>query len=321
VFVGNETERRPSAIRFVALTSTLCTAIWAVWTFVPWHARIEAPAIVEFATTAEVRTPVRGFVVAIHVAPDQFVQQGDLLATLNNPELDADIETLRLEIQTAELRARIYKQPPRKIAAYQVEIKNCESLSKRLTERLQQQKNLEIRAQISGQVLADELDVLLGTFLSPGHKVCSIGSTENKKVTTLIAQHDFELFKNRTGSEVDVHVWGHGPGYFKANLDQVNPRARVTLPHPAFNSTSGGPLTVKYRPPTSDEDENQPFELVDPRFLGQITLSDDSSHLFRAGQMGTVSFRTTRGTVGEVVSETTVAWLRKMRQQNNAVWK
>ena len=321
VFIGKETEQRPSAIRFVLLTSSLTVAAWATWTFMPWQARIEAPAIVDYATTAEVRTAVGGFVVAIHVQPDQVVQKGDLLATLSNPELETDIESLRMDIQTTELRARIYKQPPRQIAAYQVEVKNGESLSKRLAERLEQQKNLEIRAQISGQVLADDLEVLLGTYLSPGHKVCSLGSLENKKVNALISQHDFELFQNRTGNEVDVHVWGHGPGYFKAKLDQVNPRARASLPHPAFNSTIGGPLAVKYRPPTAEGDEDQPFELVDPRFFGEITLSNDSSHLFRAGQMGTVSFRTSRGTVGEVLSESTVAWFRKMRRLHQTAWR
>ncbi len=66
----------------------------------PWQARIEAPAIVDYATTAEVRTAVGGFVVAIHVQPDQVVQKGDLLATLSNPELETDIESLRMDIQT-----------------------------------------------------------------------------------------------------------------------------------------------------------------------------------------------------------------------------
>jgi putative peptide zinc metalloprotease protein len=322
VFVGKETEQKPSALRFVMLTSSLCATGWAAWNYLPWHARIEAPAIVDYATISEVRTSVGGFVVAIHVQPDQFVEKGDLLATLSNPELETDIQSLRMDIQSAELRARVYMQPPRQIAAHQVEIKNGESLRKRLAERLEQQYDLEIRAQVSGQVLADDLDVLSGTYLAPGHKLCSLGSLANKKINALIAQRDFELFQNRIGNEVDVHVWGNGPGYVKAKLDQVNPRARVTLPHPAFNSASGGPLTVKYRPPSDTDEKQDPrFELVDPRFLGEVTLSDDGSQLFRAGQPATVSFRTSRGTVGEVLSENTVAWFRKMRQQKQSAWR
>lgn len=325
VFVSSETEEKPNAVRFCFVTSGLVAAIWGVFNYMPWYARVQAPAIVDYATKAEIRTPVGGFVKQLHVNNDQLVEQGDLIASLRNDELMADIEMLKMQIQTAELRARIYKQPPRQIAAYQVEIKTRESLIERLHERLEQKDNLQIRAQITGQIIADDLDVLLGTYLAPGHKICSIGSNQHKRVQALIAQHDFELFQNRTGSEVNVHIWGQGPGYFQAILEQVNPRARVSLPHPAFASTAGGPLPVKYRPlktedDTLDVDEEQPFELVDPRFVGQIALrADDGARLF-PGQPGTVSFRSARGSVGEVLSEKTVSWLRRMRTQSQSAW-
>lgn len=323
VFIGKETEEKPKAVRFLALTSTLATALWCVFAYMPWHARVNAPAIVDFSKTIEVRTPVGGFFRKVHVDLDQVVEKGDLIATLENPELRADIESLRIDLRTAELRARIYNQPPHRIAAYQVEAKNCESLRKRLNERLEQQRNLEIVAPMAGQLVADRFDVLMDTYLAPGHLICSVGSNENKQLKALVSQHDFELFKDMTGQLVDVHVWGQGPGRFPATLDQVNPRARLTLPSPAFNSAFGGPLPVKYRQPQSSAESNQSensqsFELLNPRFLALVTLNDKVERELRPGQMGTVSFRTKRGTVGEVLSERVARWFQSVREADQA---
>ena len=325
VLIGNETEQKPSTIRFCLLTGTLVALGWSVFNYLPWYARVQAPAIVDYATRSEVRTPVGGFVDQIFVKPDQAVKRGALIATLRNRELLADIEMLQMQIRTAELKARIYQQRPRNIPAYQVEIKNREALHKRLHERLQQQAKLEIRAPMDGQIMADELDSLLETYLSPGHKLCSIGSYETKKVQALIAQEDFELFQSKTGERVDIHIWGQGLGYFPATLVQVNPRARVALPHPAFSSTTGGPLPVKYRAPATagnavQEDEEQPFELVDPRFVAQISLNSSKANQLFPGQLGTVSFRGSRGTIGEVLYEKVARWLSQARKQSQQSW-
>jgi multidrug resistance efflux pump len=286
---------------------------------------VKAPAIVVYQTKAEIRTPVGGFVQQIHVHVDQLVKQGDLIGTIRNDELTADIAMLKMQILTTELRARIYQQPPRQIAAYQVETKTRESLVQRLQERLEQQVALEIRAPIAGQIIADDLEVLLGTYLAPGHKICSIGSVQSKRITALIAQHDFDMFEAKSGSDVDVHIWGEGICYFKAVLDQVYPRARVKLPHPAFGSSAGGPLAVKYSSPSTshqtDQEAGEPFELVDPRFVAQVSLSAGTSSRLLPGQTGYISFRTARGKVGEVLYEKTANWFRRMRNQNQARWR
>ena len=320
VFVGNESEQKPSAIRFCLLTTSCIVAVWAILAYVPWYSRIHAPAIVNFSERTEIRLPISGFVEKIHVLSDQVVQPDQLIATLRNNQLKADIEILRLQIKTAELRARIYKQPPRQIAAYDVEVKTLESLMTRLRERLTQQQQLEVRAPVAGQILADNLDFLMGSFVSPGHLICSIGSLENKRIEALISQHDLEKFEARKGMQVDVHLWGSQPGFFGATLDQINPRAEVELPHPAFGSTTGGPLAVKFRAigdsDLSEPSNDFPYELIVPRFLGKVRPPESEAKSLRPGQMGTVSIRTARGTIGEVLCEGTISWFRKIRKQN-----
>lgn len=311
VFIGEETQESPSKTRFLALTAVLGMCIYGFLAYVPWLARIKAPAIVEYQEKIDVRTSVSGFLRQLHVDDDAIVEEGQLLAVLENEELDAEILKIEMQLRLAELKARKYKNE-NNIPAQQVEQQNFSSLQERLNLRLGEMQKLEIRAPRSGQLLAENLDAAVGTYLPPGHHLLSIGSNANKEVLALISQHDVEHFQARQGSELDVHIWGFGSGHVPAMLDQVNPRGQLELPHPAFSSTTGGPLAVKYRPPSEDE-EQQEFELVNPHFLAQVSLSERDSQRLRSGQTGFISFRTSRGSVGEVLSEKLVNWFRQQR--------
>ena len=186
---------------------------------------------------------------------------------------------------------------------------------------MEQQESLVIRAPLSGQVISDDLAPLMNTFVSPGHLICSIGTRNQMGIRALISQHDFDAFHSKVGEAIDVHIWGYGPWHFSAKLEQVNPRAQSHLPHPAFSATNGGPVDVMFVAPTNGESvDHEPttqanYEMVAPRFLGEVRLPANNGSL-KAGQLGFVSFRTHRATVGEVVSEMTTQWLRKMRHQN-----
>lgn len=321
VFVGEGTQQQPGRIRFCITTSLLALVLVAAYQFVPWNARIKAPAIVDFATNTEIRMPVGGFLREIFVANDQSVVAGQLLAKLENRDLAADVSKMKIESQESQLRIRQLRQNE-ELAAYEVELKNLEALHKRLIERSEQLKGLEVRATTDGIIVADDLNVLKGTYLSAGHKFCSIGSGSRKEIHALVSQRDFEQFQNRSGGAVDVLVWGQGQSYFPAVLSQVNPRARVELPHPAFSSVVGGPLPVKYSSLASKESQNQDdgfqseksqFELIRPHFLARVELNEADSKRLHAGQPAMVSFRATRGSVGDVISEWISNWLRKLR--------
>lgn len=316
VFISEQTKQRPSRIRFCLMTAALAMVFWTVHTQVPWYARVKAPAIVDYQESFEVRTPVGGFLAEIFVSPGQAVEQGQLLARLENVQVDADVKKLLIELESNDLRMRQFRDREL-LAAYDVEIKNREALNHRLAERRDQQMNLEIRAVDDGIVVADDLDSQLGTYLALGHRLCTIESDARKEVHAMVSQHDFELFQQRLGQPIEVHVWGSGPGYFQASLRDLNPRARVDVPHPAFSATSGGPLPVKYRRPSANESKSDELvELVDPRFFARIELSAGDSRRLKSGQPAMVSFRTSRGSVGDVLVESISIWIRNVRKRN-----
>lgn len=181
---------------------------------------------------------------------------------------------------------------------------------------MSQLNGLQVRAEVGGIVIAEDLESLNGAYLSAGNKLCSIGTENCMEVHALVSQHDVERFQERGGRSVNVTVWGQGPTLFPAVLDHVNPRARVELTHPALSSAVGGPLPVKFRHSTEDEtsDSDQNFELLKPRFLAKVSLSSADSSRLRPGQPAVVSFRARRGSMGEVISESVTAWVQNLRE-------
>jgi putative peptide zinc metalloprotease protein len=318
VFVGVETQQRPSRIRFCGLTAILIAGLFSIYHYVPWHARIHAPAIVDFVVNNEVRVPVGGFLSEILVADQELVEPGRVIARLTNLDLTADVKKLEIELLENQMVLRKLRQDD-DLSAFEAELKNRDSLTKRLQERSAQLEDLEIRAQETGMIVADDLDSMVGVYLSAGHMLCRIGSNEHKEVKALVSQTDIKKFQDRDGAAVDVLITGNGTQRFSAVLNQVNPRANVELPHEAFSSMVGGPMPVRSRssaPDTFAGGENQDqFQLVRPHFLARVSLSPLDSRKFRAGQAATVSFRAKRGSVGDVISEKVTNWLRNMRSQ------
>lgn len=319
VFLGDGSRQKPSAIRFVALTSVVSCLLWGLLNHTPWHSRIEAPAIVDFHAVHEVRTPVSGFVREILIEPGQSVKKGDLLVRLENPELQNEIDDLRLAIGISKVRAGQYRTEQR-IPSYQVEINNGRSLVKRLSERIQQQNQLAIRAPEDGQLIVDDLNSLLGSYLAAGQTLCSLGTGDEREIQALIAQNNYDAFQDRTLQNVQIHVWGFGSREFQGRLKQVVPKARLQLPHPAFASTAGGPLPVRFASTQGDPSGTgvpaspSSVQLIEPHFLGQVHLLNSDDGLLNPGQRCTVSFRGSSGTVGSVLYDFLYKWFTRQKR-------
>ena len=74
--------------RYFAILSASLVMVTAAVLLVPWQRRVLAPMVVAHEAPSEVRSRVRGFVREIHVEPGQIVRVDDVLARLENRELE-----------------------------------------------------------------------------------------------------------------------------------------------------------------------------------------------------------------------------------------
>lgn len=305
---GGDHGRRPQLLRF----SSAMFAGVAVLTFVlfalPWPGRISAPGVVEYRPTAVIRTASPGFLREILVSSGQSTRRGEIVAILENPALDFELADLEIAIKQSEIRCRAYRNS-QKMTEYQAEYEQQIALVKRRQEKQAQVDNLTIRATANGQVISRGLESLVGKYFDVGAEILRIGDETRKQLTVSISQDDVEAFRTYHGRIVSFRMasagWFHGP------LAQLEPQADVALPHAALAASAGGPLAVRAAAQRNSQQRGgQEYDLVNPRFAGEIELGRDASLLLYAGQRATARIRPFDRTVGSHLYQTIVRWIR-----------
>jgi putative peptide zinc metalloprotease protein len=244
--------------------------------------------VVEYSPPTIVRSASPGFVKEVKVRNGETVQAGQVIAILDNEELQADLANVQRQIQQSRLQQRIHRQAE-ETAKEQAEVANFDSLEKKEREIKSQVAGLVVRAPIAGQVVAHELDTLPGRYLSVGDEIAVIGNEKSKEVILAAAQNDISSFVAQRKQPVTVRVTGDEGNSFTAELTKIDPRATTALPHPALGADAGGPLPVT--PKRESKDSKKPSsELLDPCFSGTVQLDEAESLHLRTGQRVTVLF-------------------------------
>ncbi len=273
----------PNRLRFACVVVPALVCAFLFVNKVPWPGVTLAPAIVEYAPLAVVRAGSPGFVRQIEVQSGQFVEQGQLIAILENQELELELRDLAAAIEQTILKGRVFKQREQ-MAAYQAEQKELESLRKQYAEKRAEVEQLTVRAPLSGRVIARDPRALLGTYASPGSEIVSLGNEHQKELRLAIEQEDVDEFSSHIGRWIDIRI--HGKPRLKCKLSRVPPRAGIVPPHVSLCAPYGGLLEVRpkrNREPDLPEDQ---FELLKPRFTGVVSLTGQESARLRVGQRG-----------------------------------
>jgi putative peptide zinc metalloprotease protein len=284
-------------------------------TTVPWPGTLQAPAVVEYSPLTVVRAASPGFVSDVRVHGGQLVENGQILAVLQNEELELELADLNLALEQSEVKSRIYEHE-RRMAAWQAEAKTVESLQKKCLEKQVQVDKLTVRAPASGRVISRDPETLLGVYLEPGDEIISIGNEIHKELQIAISQDDLIPFKTAVGRSLQVRL--PGGRVFPAPLLRISPRASLQCFHSALSAVNGGPLAVKANKSDADErdfDSDNNHELLAPHLVGTVELTDGQSLQLKAGQVGIASLCSHREALGAHLYRSVARWIRsKLRQ-------
>ncbi len=312
---GSDTET-PNRLQFLLVTTAIVAALVGVASL-PYGRLVYAPLVVDYYPVEDVRARVSGFVERVHVKAGQHVQRGDVLLQLRNPELMISHQRLVDELAQCRQRQRHFHSQE-SIAAWQAERTGEKSILKQIAHSQSELDDLQVTASRDGIILDAKLENLQGKYLHRGDYVAQLGTSSDYKLISLIAEKDVDLFRDRLGQEVDVHIDGHAKRFTKTILVDVQPRATKQLPHHAFAATTGGELDIELTQADSPatptvamaEKPQQNAELIAPRFVAALDLPADATTC-RAGQTGCVSFRMQAGTVGQYIQQNVLRWYQR----------
>jgi multidrug resistance efflux pump len=222
-----------------------------------------------------------------------YVEQGQVLAELENTSLATECQTLAIAVQKSRAKSRIHLDK-KEIAEAQIETVQGEALAKHLLEKRRQLEQLLVRAPLPGRVMARHLELKRGTFLAEGDELLTVADDQRRELQIAIPHEDVEHVVRWVGYDVPVRLPSRGR--FIGRLTRISPRAVTTPIHSGLCAPNGGPLAVA--PETDRSDEHAPYRLTEPHFTGYVELPRDGRDA-PSGEVGVASFQPASSNLAE----------------------
>ncbi len=211
--------------------------------FLPISWSVVAPGILDPRTRESIRAPVSGFITSVVASNGHNVARGELLCTLQNPELDMRRVRLigELEAELVSLDA-VELEDPTQAAIHQTRLSFLRASIEEIDKRL---RAMSITAGAAGTV-ASALDLdLQGRFLQLGEELFQIQS-EHRFLRIVLTEQSVSRARLEIGATAEVR-WTCKPDQLtRAVVREIRSSAsRYEVP-PALTMLGGGDVYVQH---------------------------------------------------------------------------
>ncbi|HWZ07893.1 MAG TPA: peptidase M50 [Bradyrhizobium sp.] len=227
--------------RAVGLTAGLAAAAVIMLAIFPFPLHTVSEGVVWLPDNAILRAGTDGFVRRLLVPPDTIVRAGDALIETQEPQLEANVETLTWrveELQSALDAARFRDRPGAEVAA--IDLASAKSELARQDERA---RHLVARSEADGTFVLAKSEDMPGRFFRQGEVLGYVTPASSNIVRVVVPQDDIELVRNSLRG-VSVKLSGRVWETNSARLVREVPAASSQLPSKALSTAGGGSFAV-----------------------------------------------------------------------------
>ena len=223
-----------------------------------------APAVVWLPEQSQVRPEVDGFIVTLPVRDGEKVAAGQLLATLENPDLRTQRDKIASRVQALQAdRFQLLLRDPTAAQNLAQEIAQTEAELQRAEERVTQ---LEVRAGVDGTLSLPRYADLPGAFVKRGAPIGYVLQSTEMRVRAGVDQDRAYLVRHRTQA-VEVRLSDAMQTRLPARLASAVPAATRQLPSAAMGDRGGGPFAI-------DPADSEGVRSLEPVFLYDVFLNN-----------------------------------------------
>lgn len=258
--------------RFFVITTLLASIAFLSLFIIEFRFSDSQIAMVIEPEEQKVHASEDGMVVSLPVKSGALVQKGDLLAQLENPELELQLKTAKglLDEYKAQYRlvglsnismAQSWRE---KIAIQQKEV---ELIQKRLM-------GLQLVAPVDGEfVLSRERD-LIGQYVTRGKVLARVYAPDQIKVLVVVSEEQVRQLSQGIDS-IEVKFNATPSITYKGTIVRVKPAAQSELPSRFMGSSVGGMIAVDGR-------DDEGLQSISPFFLVEVSVAHGMSDLMPA---------------------------------------
>ena len=193
----------------------------------PVPSSVSSDFVLEPGREARVRAEVAGMIRQVYVREGEAVQAGQALATLENPEIEAEARALSDELAMANSNMRMAQERSDLERAARASrerdrlLEDVEVAQKRAEE-------LVIRAPLDGFVTTPQVEQRTGEYLAAGDELCEVADRSTMKARVLV--RDWEMEDVHLQAAADLKVVPFPYRTFHGRVMQILPAAAMDRP-------------------------------------------------------------------------------------------
>jgi putative peptide zinc metalloprotease protein len=229
--------------RALAASAGLVLVPLALLAWLPLPDSIKAPGIVEAEETTSVSASVAGVLHSVVVTDGARLQAGDLIAELENPGLEQDLQIVREQIaETRLLRNRALGNRTSEIAPLE---ERLDWLAERESELLRRRSELRVRAQHDGVWVARGINERIGSWLPRGDALGQLVDDRLLRFSAVVSQEQADRLFGARLADGAVRLNGQTDHTLELEGLSILPYQRRILPSAALGWMGGGEVAVK----------------------------------------------------------------------------
>ena len=268
--------------RTLGLTAAVLTLCFGLLAGVPMPDRVRVKGVMQATHSRELYSDSGGALVELIARPGQWVQAGQVLARLENPELDFEI--LSVQQQREQLLAQELQAITTAVANFEPLERQREAIDQKLTELMRQQQALTLVAPIEGIWSATELDASRGQWIARGGSLGTVVDEREWRFVAVLPQINTHLFEAGVlGTEIRIR--GQQEFNLLSAKTEVMPFEQGQLPSPALGMPGGGEIAVQSSDPKGLA-AAEPFFRVHAQLPSASNAEDELRRLH--GRVGTM---------------------------------
>ena len=254
-------------VRALTATAGLVAFVTATIGLIPMKYHHRAPGIVESSHVADIVPQINGFVTEVLVDPDEHVRRGDVILTMDNPELRTEYSILRSQDEALQQdfdRSVLYGPSAR------AAVENRKTFHREQLAVLERRiDRLTIRSPLDGVVVGVDLDQLVGRYVERGELIGKVVDPHRLRITALVGQdHSAPLFGGaQIEPTVHLRTFGTPSVVLETHVMRTFDAGHKRLPHPALGFGGGGPIAT-------DQSDRQGLATLRPHFELWLALPD-----------------------------------------------
>jgi putative peptide zinc metalloprotease protein len=242
---------------------------------VPWKLQVTSSCVLDGGNRVAVRARSNGFVRSVLVKEGDLVRKDQVVAVLENPDLQNQFQDVESQMQILDLWRQRATAKSDASALKQVEADTSGLMAMR--NRLQQEIDaLQLKAPAAGVVMTAELDLKKGAYLREGDLLCDVIPPERVRIVIPLSEGEAGLV--RTGQPVELRIYAFPGRVFHGTVAKTLEAGSTHLPHAALAARFGGDIPTEI-------DHTNTERPVDILYQAELQI-ENVAHLLRPGMSG-----------------------------------